>query len=163
MGKAMTNLERRQAATEKTRKAFAKKPFKLGKFDCAKLTLSHLRAMGEPVKARVAPYSSPKGALRAVKSLGFDSIADLLDHHFVRVPWSRALVGDVLLLPDTLDQDGEHAVAIGSLAVAMGGGRALMYHPDAEGAVTAKVLDAVTAWRILPAAGDEAMQVEAAR
>lgn len=138
-------LQRRVAATQATFDRFQGKPFKFGRNDCAQMVAWHLRRMGRPVKAgKAGTYHSALGAAKALKRLGHDNLASLMDAHFERIAWAAALPGDIILMPAVDDQEG-----IGALAIALGNGRALLYHQDAAGAVPAQVVEAVTAWRVI--------------
>src|SRR5688500_10884687 len=91
-------MKRRVAAAQKTLDRFKDKKFRFGRYDCAQMVRSHLVAMGKPVKqaAKAGTYHSKKGGEAALKRLGYDSLADMMDAHFERIPPAAARPGDVV-------------------------------------------------------------------
>jgi len=143
-GGSTSVLERRRDAAQATLDRFKGKPFRFGRHDCAQMVGLHLRTLRKPVKelARAGTYHSLAGGVKALKKLGHDSLADVMDAHFERIAPAAALVGDVIAVPGL---EGP-----GALTVAMGNGRVLGWHEDAEGAVVMQPLEYVAAWRVLP-------------
>lgn len=137
-------LNRRRDAAQKTLDRFKGEPFQFGRNDCGQMVKAHLRHIGKPVKAaaRAGSYHSLLGATKQLKKLGHDSLIDMMDAHFPRIPPAAALVGDVISIPG---QEGP-----GALFVALGNGRVLGWHEDAEGAVVMQPSEYVAAWRVLP-------------
>lgn len=138
----MTPFQKRVAAAARTKAAFEGKPFKFGRYDCGQMVRRHLVHMGRPLKAaaKAGTYHSLKGARSALKRVGYDSLIELMDDHFERVPPAAAWAGDVIAMPGL---EGP-----GALAVALGGGRVLGYHEDAAGAVVLQPSEYVAAWRV---------------
>jgi hypothetical protein len=136
-------LNRRVDAAQKTLDRFKGHPFKFGRFDCAQMVFFHLRAIRKPLKeaGRAGTYHSLLGGVKELKKAGHDSLASLLDAHFERIPPAAALVGDLVAMPGL---EGP-----GALTVAMGNGRVLGYHEDAEGAVVMQPLETLAAWRVV--------------
>jgi hypothetical protein len=134
---------RRVAAAQATLDHFKGKPFVLGEADCARMAAFHLRQLKLKLKiAKAGSYKSPLSARRALIRAGFESLADALDKHgFARIPPAAAVVGDILALPAEDD--------LGALAVALGNGRVLGWHPDAEGATVLQPTEFVAAWSVL--------------
>lgn len=93
----MTNLEIRVAATSATFDRFNGQPLVLGKTDCARMVAFHLKKLGfDPaLLPHSGVYSTPTGARRALKRLGVESVAEIMDRHFPRIALAEALVGDV--------------------------------------------------------------------
>ena len=140
---AAPEMVARVAAAQATLDRFKDAPFALGKNDCARMVAFHLRKLGVAVKlAKAGSYSSALGGRRALKRLGFGSLAEAVDAHgLLRIPPAAAAVGDLLELPA---ED-----SFGALGVALGNGRVLAYHQDATGAVVVQPLEYVAAWRVL--------------
>jgi hypothetical protein len=81
------------------------------------------------------------GAKKALKRLGYDTLAEAMDGNgFERIPPAAAVVGDVIEMPGL---EGP-----GALAVALGNGRAVAYHEDAIGAVVVQPSQMLAAWRV---------------
>src|SRR3546814_10218220 len=121
-------MAQRVAAAQATGDRVKDVPFAWGKNDCARMVAFHLRKLGHSVKlAKAGTYSSALGAKRALTRLGFaDLVAAMDGHGFERIPPASAVVADIIALPA---EDN-----FGSLALALGNGRALSYHQDAVGA-----------------------------
>ena len=131
----------RVAATQATLDEWKGRPFAWGSADCARMVISHLKRMGCPIKlAGAGDYDSALGARRALGRLGFKTLAEAMDASFLRIPPAAALVGDVLEMP------GDDV--LGALAVAVGNGRALSWHEDAEGTVVVQPVAMTAAWRV---------------
>ncbi|MDO7843460.1 DUF6950 family protein [Sphingomonas immobilis] len=136
-------LVKRAEAAQATVDRFLNQPFALGKRDCAQMLLFHLRSMGHVVKlAGVGDYKTVLGGKRALRRLGFASLTEAMDSRFPRITPAAAIVGDVIALAS-----GE---ALDALAIAVGNGRALGYHENAEGAVIIQPRQTDTAWRVDP-------------
>ncbi len=119
--------------------------FKLGSGDCAQMVARHLRALGKSIKLPPrGSYRSVPGALRAMRKLGFASLADWIDSAGVeRIAPARVVAGDVLQLP------AEHP--LGGLAIALGNGAAVAWMEGIEGgAIPIRPLLFVNAWRVDP-------------
>lgn len=139
----MTEMLRRQRAAQATVDRFRGVPFAYGKNDCARLAAFALRQMGyKPGLAKAGSYSSALGATRALKRLGHDDLASVLDGlGLLRIPPIAALPGDLVMLP------GEGPFG-GALAVAVGNGRVLSYHEDLDGAEIVQPIEYVAAWAV---------------
>jgi hypothetical protein len=134
------NLLERMQATQKTVDAFKGKPFVDWRRDCIKLMGAHAKHMGHPV--RLPKYNSAKTAAAAMKKLGFRTLADAMDANFTRISPDKVLLSDIVEMP------GSNGYS--SLAVAVGGGRAIGFH---EELATADIIHPVLisgAWRIGP-------------
>lgn len=139
---------RRVAAAQATLDRWKGVPFALGRADCARMVAFHLRQLGLRVRVgKAGAYASPLSARRALIRAGFASLPDALDQHGLpRIPPAAAIAGDVLQLPA---DDDEGADGIGALCVALGNGRVLGWHPDAEGAVVMQPGAFEAAWSAL--------------
>lgn len=92
----------------------------------------------------VPDFRSPRAAKAALKALGHDTLAQLLDSLFPRIPPLAAWVGDLVIMAGGDDFDG--------IGIAVGG-KIVGYHEDhlAEGVVNvvATGLDPyIGAWRL---------------
>lgn len=134
-------LKRRDAA-QATLDRFKDVPFKWGKNDCVRLVAFHLRKLGiNPKLANAGSYGSLLGAKRALARAGFATIAEAVDSlGFERITPAAAAVGDIIEWPAENE--------LGALAIAVGNGRVVAYHQDAEGAAVLQLLQFVTAWRV---------------
>jgi hypothetical protein len=139
-----TALDRRVAATQQLLDAWKGRPFswKTGSH-CVAMVAEHLRRMGyEPPLAQAGSFASPASAQRALKRVGVTTLSEAVDlMGLPRIASASALAGDIIELP------GE---APGALGVALGNGRLLGWHPDAEGAVVVQPTAYIAAWRVDP-------------
>lgn len=141
-------MTRRVAAAQATLDRWKDVPFQWGKADCVTMVAGHLRALGLKVSiGKAGSYKTALSARAALKRAGFESVAAAMDAHgFLRIPCAAAVVGDVLMLAG----DPEDNLGFDALAVAMGNGRVLCWHPDAEGAVVCQPKDEfVAAWAVM--------------
>jgi hypothetical protein len=140
--KAQPVMVRRVAAAQATLDHWKGQPFVLGSADCARMAAFHLRQLKVRLKiGKAGTYRSPLTARRALIRAGFESLADALDKHgLLRIPPASAVVGDILALPAEDD--------LGALAIALGNGRVLGWHPDAEGATVLQPTAFVAAWSV---------------
>lgn len=136
-------IVRRVAAAQATLDQFQGRPFAFGSDDCARMVVFHLRQFGlKPRIAKAGSYSTLLGARRALARAGFATLADAVDAQgLLRIPPAAAVVGDLLMMPGVDD--------FGALAVALGNGRVLGWHEDAEGATVLQPVEFVAAWCIL--------------
>ncbi|MDO9489037.1 MAG: hypothetical protein Q7J32_11730 [Sphingomonadaceae bacterium] len=134
---------RRVAATQATVDRFKGRAFRFGSHDCARMVAYHLKQIGRPMRlAKAGTYRSLLGATRALRHLGYDSLAAALDDHgLTRIAPAAAVVGDIVELP------GEPP--FGALSVAVGNGRVLGFHQDTAGAEILQPTAFVAAWRVL--------------
>ncbi len=138
----MSLLARAEIA-QATLDRFKGQPLAYGRHDCVQMAAFHLRACGYRVLlSKGGRYRSATGALRALRRAGYDDLFVALDDlGLVRVPPAAALVGDLLALPS-------EEAALPALTVALGNGRVLGWHPDAEGAAVLQPLAYEAAWRV---------------
>lgn len=139
----MTNpMVRRVDAVQATIDRFRDKPLKLGTDDCVRMAAFALRKQG--VKAsllKAGSYSSETGARRAMKRLGYETLADALDAlGLPRIAPAACLPGDILSLRAA---DGDDL----ALAVAVGNGRALGFWEAAGVCTVFQPLAYHAAWR----------------
>lgn len=137
----MTVMERRVAATKKTKARFEGKPFQWGRFDCFQMVAFHSRAIGKPLKvsAKIGRYASLLTGLKRLRKLGFSDIPAALDAVFERKPPAAAVAGDIIQL---LSEDDD----IGGVAVCLGNGRVLGYYEGVVGACVLQPIETVAAW-----------------
>ena len=67
------------------------KPFQWGKVDCAKVAAFHLKKLGHKILiSKAGAYSSPLGAARALKRLGYANLAEMAEGvGLTPIPYSR--------------------------------------------------------------------------
>ena len=138
-------MVRRVQAAQTTLDRWSVRPMKLGTSDCVRMTAAHLRLLGYRVKLPPSgSYRTIKGAFKALKERGFESIADALNAMGLeRIAPAAAVVGDVVMMPGV---DG-----LGALTIQLTNGRVIGYHDDAPGGATAlQPLEFVAAWRADP-------------
>jgi hypothetical protein len=134
----------RAAAAQATLDRFKDKPFRLGSFDCVRMTAAHLRRLGYQVKLpATGSYRSKRKALELLNESGAGSLAAALDQlGLERIAPAAAIVGDIIQMP-SVDE-------LGALTVSMGNGRVLGYHEAAVGACVMQPKDFGSAWRARP-------------
>lgn len=138
----MTPLERRHAAIEATMARYRDRPFRWGSVDCAKVAAFHLKRLGYKISiSKAGSYSSPLGARRAIKRMGYDTLPLLLDGlGLTRIPYSRLLLGDVVEL---------EGAAPGAIGLYAGNGNIFGFHEDHDALVTVQPSQILTAWSVL--------------
>jgi hypothetical protein len=97
----MTRLEqwnRRVAVATACQDAFTGKPHVWGKRDCLRLARFCLSGMGHKVKlSKIGGYSTARGAVRALRRLGFNSMIDAMDAQgFPRIAPAEAWPADIV-------------------------------------------------------------------
>ena len=134
---------RRTRAAQRTLDIWSKRAMKLGTSDCVRMAASHLRLLGHRVKLpHSGSYRTVNSARKALKEMGFDSVAAALDAMgMARIAPAAAIVGDIIMMPSADD--------LGSLGIALGGGRVVAYHEDVKTAAVLQPLEYVAAWRAL--------------
>lgn len=142
-----TVIERRVAATEATLARFRDQPFAWGRHDCARMVMFHVRQLGwKPRVAKAGSYSTALGARRALARAGFDSLAAAIDAHGLpRIAPARVLVGDLIL--SATDEEQNHGIDV--VGIALGNGRVLGWHTEADGATALQPLEILAAWQVL--------------
>ena len=121
----MTEIERRVAATQKTQKRFEGRVFDWSKHaPCIHLVRFHAAQMGH--KLPIVPrFRSALGAKRALKAEGVETLPELMDKYFPRIPAAQMLTGDVMAVPS--DTEGHEALFVyGQLRAVIG------WHQDAD-------------------------------
>jgi hypothetical protein len=137
------DLDRRAKAAQKTLDAFRLRPYKLGRNDCVRMALFHLRAIGKRIEGlKIGPYKTLAQAKAELKKQGGATIGAVLDKHLERIPMAFALTGDLV------EFEGERGLT--GIGVWLGNGRMCGYHvgiPDGSADVLQpnKVFDA---WRV---------------
>ncbi len=79
--------------------AAQKRPFQWGSHDCA-LGLAGpavLAMTGENLMAEFPPYGTARGAIKALRTCGYESLADFAARHFDEIHPSQARAGDLAL------------------------------------------------------------------
>ena len=124
----MLNAVERTAATEKVIARFRNRPFGWDtRRTCIHLARAQARAMGHRPPS-IPDFRSPRAARAALKTQGHETLAQLLDSLFPRIPPLAAWVGDLVVMAGGDDFDG--------IGIAVGG-KIVGYHMDhlAEGVV----------------------------
>lgn len=124
----MLNAVERTAATEKVIARFRNRPFGWDtRRTCIHLARAQARAMGHRPPS-IPDFRSPRAARAALKTQGHETLAQLLDSLFPRIPPLAAWVGDLVIMAGGDDFDG--------IGIAVGG-KIVGYHEDhlAEGVV----------------------------
>lgn len=137
----MHPMLRRQQAVEATVQRFVGKPYAPGVHDCARLAAFTLRQMGHKVTLlKGARYRTERGALKAMRRLGFANLMEAVDAtNLVRIAPAAALPGDVVAIPTDSEAFGC------ALFVAVGNGRVIGF---SEGLCSVHDAHAyVSAWR----------------
>lgn len=148
-------LERRRAATQRTVDKFLSKSFRPGRRDCGQLLAFHLKAIGRrDLVPALRPYTTWKGARAELDRLGWSTVADAMKG-VEEIPAAAALMGDVVEMP-ALESAGEVVGPLGGVGIAVGNGAVLCYVEGQRGAVTARIVEATRAWRVLANPGSEA-------
>jgi len=124
------NLIHRVEATQQTIDQHFMKPFEWRAEDCAHLVWSHLDSLGiENRRAEGQPYSNYRGAVKALKAMGWTDMRGLLaDHNFEEIAPASAIVGDIL----AIHSDKKSGPMKYALGVAIGDGRVLAYADNGE-------------------------------
>lgn len=140
-------LTLRVAAAQASLDQWRNKRWRMGEADCVRMTASHLRRMGYPV--RLPPkgsYRTARAALEQLEARGFSSLGQAMDAMgFERIAPASAIAGDVVEIA------GDDSEDLSALVVALGNGRVVGWHPDAPGAtVLQPISHMITAWRIEP-------------
>ncbi len=129
----MNELQRRVAATQATQARFEGRVFDWRKqATCIHLMRFHAAQMGH--KLPVVPrFRSAIGAMKALKAEGVESLPELMDKHFPRIPAAQMLVGDVAAFPG---EGGLDALFVyGQLRAVIG------WHEDAAECQIARLTD----------------------
>lgn len=124
--KRVPDLIRRERALNATMDQFGGKAFDLGSADCAKLVRFHLAKMGHRGLPEPPDYSSPIGATKALKAVGFDSLEALFDSLLPRIAPAFMLPGDIGLVKA---EKGAAAWRSGTVVISVGR-KFLGWHPD---------------------------------
>ena len=139
----MTPLERRHAAIEATMARYRDRTFEWGKVDCAKVAAFHLKKLGHKILiSKAGSYSSPLGAARALKRLGYANLAEMAEGiGLTPIPYSRMLLGDIAEI------EGDSPV--GAIGIYAGNGNLFCFHQDHPGLVTMTPSTILHAWSVL--------------
>ncbi|WP_411340303.1 hypothetical protein V6U71_21445 [Sphingopyxis sp. J-6] len=144
-GRFVKSVAARVERTERTLRAWRERPFQ---WCCVQMARAHARNMGHRKLPVVPEVASAAEAVRALKAMGYVSIAAMMDAHFERLPAPAfALVGDLLLLPG---EDGR-ADVLGAIGIADGSGNIWAWHDAGTGrldVIKQAQAAAVAGWRL---------------
>jgi hypothetical protein len=133
------NLIERASAAQAAIDKFVFKPFVWGENDCAHLVAESLKALGHTTPLDGLTYTNEFGAKRALMSLGFETLEDVLDSMgFARIPPAFVLPADIVTVPGV---GGWNA-----LALVIGDDRLIGFVNDQADWFPLSV--ATTAWRV---------------
>jgi hypothetical protein len=142
----MNEIERRVKATQATQARFEGRAFDWGKqATCLHMVRFHAAQMGHALPI-VPRFRSALGAKRALKAEGCETLPELMDKHFVRIPAAHMMTGDVAAFPG--DGSGFDALMIyGQLRAVLG------WQEDSPHCQTARLTDEgynahTGAWRL---------------
>lgn len=142
-----SSLIRKRDAAQAALDAFQGQSLVWGKRDCLKLAVGHLRSLGHQIGlAKAGSYKTALGARRALRKAGYRSLIEAVDSRGLeRIAPAAMVAGDLAALP------GDNGFA--ALAIAVGNGRLLAFHPDGGGsdvmaAVVVQPIAFVAAWRV---------------
>jgi hypothetical protein len=145
--KPVPDLVRRNRALIATQAKFAGKAFELGSADCVQLVRFHLAKMGHRRLPKPPDYSTPSGARKALKAVGFDDLESLFDSLLERIPPAFMRPGDIGLVEA---EKGAPAWQTGTVVISVGR-KFLGWHPDhAILAIIQPIIDEpfIAAWRV---------------
>jgi hypothetical protein len=137
------SLLARTEIAQATLDRFKGHPLTYGRHDCVQMAAFHLRASGYRVLlSKGGRYRSAIGAVRALRRAGYQDLFGALDDlGLVRIAPAAAIVGDIVALPSEEE-------ILPALTIALGNGRVIGWHPDAEGAAVLQPLAFEAAWRV---------------
>lgn len=139
----MTSLQQRHAAIEATMAKYRDRPFAWGSVDCAKVAAFHLAQLGHQVRiAKAGGYKTALGAKRALRRLGYSTLAEMADGiGLTPIASARMLLGDIAEL------EGDNPV--GTIALYAGNGNLFCFHQDHPALVTLTPKRILRAWSVL--------------
>ncbi|MEA3543238.1 MAG: hypothetical protein U9R77_14120 [Pseudomonadota bacterium] len=139
----MTPLERRHGAIEATLAKFRDRPFAWGSVDCAKVAAFHLAQLGHVIRmAQAGGYKTPLGAKRALRRLGYSTLAEMADGiGLTPITPARMLLGDIAEI------EGDNP--IGTVGIYAGNGNLFGFHQDHPGLVTLQPDAIIRSWSVL--------------
>lgn len=144
----MNELQLRVAATQATERRFAGRPFDWSKqATCIHLFRFHAAQMGHQLPI-VPRFRSALGAKRALLAQGVETLPELIDKFFPRIPASEMRTGDVAVFPG--EEGGMSGLMVyGQLRAVFG------FHAYSDGCSFARLSDegfrlCEGAWRVWP-------------
>lgn len=141
----MNDLQRRVAATEKSKERYEGKLFDWSKrATCIHMIAYHARNMGHDLPL-VPRFRSAFGAVKALKAEGVDTLPELMDKYFMRISPAQMLTGDIAAFPG--DDSFDALMIYGQLRACLG------WHEDAPDCQIARLTDegyrlCTGAWRL---------------
>ena len=142
----MKDIQRRVAATQKTQERFLGKVFDWSKkATCIHLVRFHAAQMGHDLPI-VPRFRTTLGAKRMLKREGVETLPELMDKYFPRIPAAYLQTGDVAAFPGE-DGSFDALMVYGQLHATIG------WHEDAPDCQIARLTDegyklCTGAWRL---------------
>lgn len=139
----MSPVAKRMKAVDACVTRFRGKAYQPGRRDDVKMAAHLLHHLGIPVPMlKGCEWKCERSGMRRLKEKGFDSLHEAVDAlGLQRIGWASARLGDLIALPSTC--------GVGALAVHTGNRTMLTFLDGEEGAVTARINDALFAWRTI--------------
>ncbi|GLT01812.1 hypothetical protein GCM10007897_32100 [Sphingobium jiangsuense] len=138
----MTPIEKRHQATTLTVEKYKVRAFRWGSCDCGKIAAFHARKFGWKVP-KTGTYKSAIGAAKYLKSLGVETLPELLDQiGFAQIAPAAAMMGDFV----SFASDDP----IGGVGIVVGNGNMMAFHEAHATPVIMSMANIDRAWSILP-------------
>jgi len=134
------DLNERANVTQATLEVFSSHAFEWGKYDCGKMLIHHVRAMGHKITTG-GTWKSPVGLSRFLRRHGGSGAACLDGWGLCRIPAAMCLTGDVVEI-----EGGEPP--FGAFGVYIGNGRVMAYHETVAGLAVIQPNRLTAAWRL---------------
>lgn len=137
----MTDQTKRGAAVAACLARFNGKAYAPGKVDDVRMAAHLLHHLGIAVPVlKGCKWDCERSGMRLLKRKGFDDLHAAVDTlGLPRIGWASARIGDLIALPSTC--------GVGALAIHTGNGAMLTFLDGHDGAVVARIVDALHAWR----------------
>jgi hypothetical protein len=133
------DLNERRDITAATLERFAGKPFAFGTCDCGLMVISHLKAMGWPIRTG-GTWKTATALRRFLNRHGGTGAACIDGWGLPRIAPAAVIIGDIVEI------EGE--APFGAFAIAVGNGRIMAFHEDAAGvAILQPTTPPLAAWR----------------
>lgn len=133
------DLLKRMKATQRTVDRFKGVDMVIGTVDCVQLAAAHASHMGRKIK--LPRYTDFESGGRALRAMGYRTLAEAMDAHFTRIQPAEAIMGDYIEMPG--------GNGFSALSVAVGNGRVIGFHESIAHADILQPKIVSGAWRIV--------------